>query len=318
MILFAGSKISKYGYRIAERTGLGRVGIGVILVASVNSLPELFTSVGSVTIFDAPDMAVGSLLGSCMFNILIIAMVCMLARDVPILTRTNEGLVQTGLFGVGLLDLVVVALMLGDKIPTVGWVGLYSFGFFGLYLIAMRTVFYYELRRLMENKRQPRETIKECSNSRLYASFAFHAILVACVATYLPSLGEQLAKTTGLGQTFVGSLFIALITSMPEVAIAVSALCFGAVDMAIGNLLGSNLFNIGILAVSDIFYTRGGLLSAVTSTHITTALAAVIMSALSIVGLSYWTGRKRLPLSWNAMGLVVVYLAATYYLWEVR
>ena len=64
---------SKYGDVIAEKTGLGRTWVGVILMASVTSLPELVTGISSATIFNVPDIAAGDVLGSCMFNILILA-----------------------------------------------------------------------------------------------------------------------------------------------------------------------------------------------------------------------------------------------------
>jgi len=73
-IVFAGAKLSEYGDVIAEKTGLGRTWIGVVLMASVTSLPELMTGVSSVAIFDLPNIAAGDALGSCMFNLLIIAL----------------------------------------------------------------------------------------------------------------------------------------------------------------------------------------------------------------------------------------------------
>jgi cation:H+ antiporter len=73
IIVFAGAKLSKYGDIIADLTGMGRMWIGVVLLASVTSLPELITGVSSVTLYDLPNIAVGDVLGSCMFNLLIIA-----------------------------------------------------------------------------------------------------------------------------------------------------------------------------------------------------------------------------------------------------
>jgi len=65
----------------------------------------------------------------------------------------------------------------------------------------------------------------------------------------------------GWGQSFVGTLLVAGVTSAPEAAVTISALRIGALDMAIANLLGSNLFDIVILAVDDLFYTEGPLLA---------------------------------------------------------
>ena len=69
-IVFAGMRLSKYGDIIAEKTGLGRTWIGVVLMASVTSLPELVTGISSVTYAGVPDIAAGDVLGSCVFNML--------------------------------------------------------------------------------------------------------------------------------------------------------------------------------------------------------------------------------------------------------
>jgi cation:H+ antiporter len=68
VIVFAGTRLTEYSDVIAEKTGLGRTWIGVVLMASVTSLPELMTGISSVVIFDLPNIAAGDVLGSCMFN----------------------------------------------------------------------------------------------------------------------------------------------------------------------------------------------------------------------------------------------------------
>ncbi len=68
-IFFSGRKIARYGDVIAEKTGLGGVWIGLILLALITSLPELFNGVSAVIIVDAPDLTVGNLLGANAFNL---------------------------------------------------------------------------------------------------------------------------------------------------------------------------------------------------------------------------------------------------------
>ena len=93
----------------------------------------------------------------------------------------------------------------------------------------------------------------------------------------------------------------------------VSALRLNAVDMAIGNLLGSNLFDILILALDDIAYTKGPLLRAVSPAHAITAFAAVIMSGIFIVAMLYKPEtRLRGTIGWVSLALLVVYLFSSY------
>lgn len=316
VILFAGKRLSIYGDMIADRTGLGRAWIGVMLMASVTSLPELITGVSSVQIFDVPDIAVGDILGSCMFNILIISLLDMMDRRRPVLSLTHQGQILTAAFGILLLGLVAMSFEIVDRIPLVGWIGISSLGFALVYLIAIRTIFVYEKNR-MESE-NPTDEVHEISNPKLYYMYGINALLVIASATYLPHMGEEISRTTGLGHTFVGSLFIALTTSLPEVVVSISAMRIGAADMAVGNLLGSNLFNIGILAVDDLLYTKGALFSHVTPSHQITAIAALMMTTIAIAGLIFRSETKRWFMSGTAIAIAVVYLAATLILAEVQ
>ncbi|MBX3277554.1 MAG: sodium:calcium antiporter [Acidobacteria bacterium] len=320
VILLAGTQLSKYGDVIAEKSGLGRTFIGVVLMASVTSLPELITGVSSVTLFDLPNIAAGDVLGSCMFNILIIALLDFRIGHEPISARAHQGQVLTAACGVMLLGLVSIALLAGANIPSIGWVSLASVGFLLVYLVSMRLVFLYEKKRISEyiEDRIEESQYGDISKRRAYSMYAVNAAVVIAAATWLPHLGEQIAEMTGLGKTFVGSIFIALATSLPELVVSFASLRIGAVDMVLGNLFGSNLFNIGILAIDDILYTKGSLLLAVSGSHLVSASAAIAMTGIAIIGLTYRTGRKMLVFAWDSTAILVVYGLATWILYALR
>ncbi|HLA11016.1 MAG TPA: hypothetical protein VJ023_10530 [Pyrinomonadaceae bacterium] len=313
LILFSGSRLSFYGDIIAEKSGLGRTWIGVVLIASVTSLPELITGISSVAIFDLPNIAAGDVLGSCMFNLLIIAMLDFMNGSTPLSARASQGQVLTGGFGVLLLGLVVISLTTVSSIPSFGWVSLSSLVFLGVYLLAIRTVFVYEKRRISEFVRERVEELKyrHVSKRRAYTMYALNAVVIIVAAAYLPHLGERIADITGLGRTFVGSSFIALSTSLPELVVSISALRLGAVDIALGNLFGSNLFNIAILALDDVLYTKGPLLAVISASHLITASASIIMTAIAVIGLTYQATRKLRYFTLDSIGIVIVYIVST-------
>jgi len=292
---------------------MGRTWIGVVLMASVTSLPELITGVSSVTIFDLPNIAAGDVLGSCMFNMLIIALLDFMGGSTPLSARAHQGQVLGAGFGILLLGLVGISLFASASVPRIGWISLSSLVFIGVYLIAIRTVFLYEKRRISEFVRDVVEDARyeRVSKARAYIMYGLNAAVIIAAATYLPYLGERIAEVTGLGRTFVGSVFIALSTSLPEVVVSLGALRMGAVDIALGNLFGSNLFNIGILALDDVLYTKGSLLSHVSGGHLVTVLAAITMTAIATIGLTYQTTRKLHVFAWDSIGLVIVYVLAT-------
>ncbi len=317
IIVYAGQELSKYGDIIAEKTGLGRTWIGIVLMASITSLPELITGVSAVAIFNLPDLAAGDILGSCMFNILILALLD-LGHPVPVSTRAHYGHVLSGSFGILLLGLVGGAILAKTNLPSIGWIGISSLGFILIYLLAIRIVFLYEQKRRAEFAKEIAEELqyKNISRKKAFRKYVINASLIIVAATYLPYIGAELAEITGLGQTFVGSIFIAFSTSLPEVVICLAAVKLEAMDMAFGNLLGSNLFNIAILGIDDVFYLNNLLLTNVSDTHILTTFAAIMMTAIILIGLTYRAIKKPFIFSWDSLGIIAVYLGTTFLLYH--
>jgi cation:H+ antiporter len=182
-----------------------------------------------------------------------------------------------------------------------------------LYLAAMRTVFAYERDHAVL------ETVEVCAALPALRTsvirFAMAACVVAGAGIWLPFVATDLANTMGWNKSFVGSLFVALATSLPELAVTLSALRMGALDMAIGNLLGSNLFNVAIIAVDDLFYRPGVLLASVSPVHAVTAGSAITMTGLAMVGLFFKPrGRVMRAVSWISLGMMAMCLLNTYVL----
>lgn len=317
IIVYSGTRLSKYGDIIAEKTGLGKTWTGVVLLAATTSLPELITGLSSVAVFDVPDIAVGNVLGACMVNLLMIAWLDVMSGDSPISARAHQGQVLTAAFGILLLALVSLSIGAAGHIPSVAWIGGYTPVFIAVYFVAMRLIFLYERKRISEFVAEvAREAhYEEISKRNAYTVYGINALALVAAATYLPRLGERIAEVTGLGQTFVGTIFISVSTTLPETVVSTAALRIGAVDMAFGNIFGSNIFNIVILAIDDIFYTREPLLLSVSMSHMITALAAVAMTAIAIIGLTYRTSKKPFLFAWDALGILMVYLFTTFVLY---
>jgi cation:H+ antiporter len=323
-IFYSGTKLSKYGDIIAEKTGLGRVWIGVILLAFVTSLPELVTGLSSVVIFQTPDIAAGDIFGSCVFNILILALLDVFDRASPISSRVQQRHVLSAGFGILLLTIVVLNIFLSGTLENVfsvfGWIGHYTPLIIIIYLTSMRLIFYHERKTIAAFVRERAEELKyeKTTIRHVYLNFTVNALIVVIAAVFLPEIGKQIAEITGLGQTFVGNIIIAISTSLPEIVVSVAALKIGAADMAIGNLFGSNLFNIGILAIDDIFFIKGPLFSFIQVHHIVSALSAIVMMTIAVIGLTYRASKKRLFLSWDALTIMTVYLLNLFVLYLLR
>ncbi|MBI5025978.1 MAG: sodium:calcium antiporter [Nitrospirae bacterium] len=320
VILYSGSRLSKYGDVIAEKTGLGRVWIGVVLMASVTSLPELFTGISSVLIFDVPDIAAGDVLGSCVFNMLIIALMDVMHGPGPIFSKADRAHILSAGFGIIMIGLVAVSILASERAGNnFLWIGPYTPAIILIYFLAMRTVFYFEKKKVAEFIGEMAEALKyeKITKAQAYRGYAINAIFVIAAATWLPAIGSEIANQTGLGGTFVGNIFIALATSMPEVVVSLTSLKIGATDMAIGNLFGSNIFNIFILAIDDLLYFKGPLLSSVSGDHVISAMSAIIMTAVAMVGLTYRSSKKALKMiSWDALAIAIIYMLNVIFLYK--
>lgn len=303
----AGVRLSRYGDALATLTGLSRNWIGLILMATVTSLPELVTGLSAVTVAAAPDIAVGDVLGSCVFNLAILALIDLVYREkMMYCVAASEHVLSAG-FGVILLAGVALVLLLATQgqAPTIGHVSLASVAILGLYLVAMRALYKAE-------RRHASSLVEARSAMTLKAALVGYGVASAVIVgagIWLPLIGVELAQIMGWSNSFVGTLFVAFATSVPELATTWGALRIGAIDMALGNLLGSNLFDMVILALDDFAYLPASIHEQVSPIHAVTAITACMMSGTVIVALAYRpVSRVWHTASWASLSLLGMYL----------
>jgi cation:H+ antiporter len=305
---FAGYRLVRYGDIIAEKTGLSATWIGLMLVASVTSLPELSTGLASVTVAHVPDIAVGDVLGSCVFNLALIALLDFLHREAPLYRKASTGHILAGGFSVILIGLVVFGLLSGDAAAfRVGQVGISTPAIVVIYLVAVRAAFVQEKRLTaggVLDLRYPDITLRHA-----IIRYGVAAIVVVGAGIAMPFAAEDLARAMGWSQSFVGTLLVAAATSLPEAAATIGAVRLGAIDLAIGNLFGSNLFNILVIAIDDVAYLKGPLLTNVSQAHALSGVSAMIMTGAAIVGLHYRPETRLFKTAgWISLALVLTYV----------
>ncbi|HBT83441.1 MAG: hypothetical protein A2091_02250 [Desulfuromonadales bacterium GWD2_61_12] len=317
VIIYCGARLSRYGDILAEKSGLGGTWIGLLLVASVTSLPELVTGISAVTYVHAPDIAVGNILGSCVFNLLILAGLDLIEREAPISTKARQGHNLAAGFGILLLSVTALALHFGGQFPPFGWISLFSLPLAAIYLVSIRLVYFYEKRQIARFVEEHARELKyrQVTLRSAVTGYVGYAVLVFCAALILPELGAEIADVSGLGQTFAGNVFVAIATSLPEVVVSVEAMRIGAIDMAVANLFGSNLFNLFILPIIDFCYLEGPIFAVVAPGHLVVAITAVAMTSIAILGITYRAERKQLWLSWDALALVFLFIANLMFLY---
>lgn len=320
VIIYSGTKLSFYGDKIADLTGMGKAWVGLILMASVTSLPELITGISSVAIVKAPDLAAGDIFGSCVFNLLILSVLDARIKQ-PLFSMVKSSHIVGAIFGIILLTVAGMAIFLSHEIPSVLWISSFTFVLFGIYLIAIWGIFKYEHPTLVELP--PTDTFHTASRSadlkKAIGGYSLHAFIVIGAAVFLPYFGEHIASHTGLGNSFFGTLFIAAATSLPELVVSLAALRMGSTDMAVGNLLGSNVFNMFILGIDDVFYREGSLFRDISPSHLLSVFITIIMTAVVGLGLLFKPKKKQFWLfSLDTLIILVLYLTLIGYLFFNR
>jgi len=311
-IIFEGIKITACADEVADRTGIGKGFIGVLLLGMATSLPEVVTSVSSVVLVDATDMAIGNLLGSCTFNILIVVILDFMFR----LKNAERSSVITGVLSLGMVGLVFLGYFVGDSLPAMLTLHPVSMLIVVAYMLSLWWIYRSE-KKDNDASDESVETAPEHSGSAgaLAAKTVFHASALIGTSIWMSYICDSLAISTGLGTTVVGALFMAMATSLPELAVSVSAMRMGQMSMSLGNIYGSNIFNIGIFALVDIAEGKGSLFDAFTSRHLILGVEVVAMTILMLIGFSVMKDNVRIARLRPAAFLTfIIYIAGTWFL----
>jgi cation:H+ antiporter len=321
MIGVAGTRLSRYGDVIAGKTGMTGGWIGLALLATVTSIPELTTGVSAVALAGKPNLAIGNVLGACVLNLAMLVVVDLLHRGESFYRRAGIGHVLSASFGIVLGGFVGLNILLAREglVPSIGHVGLYTPILIGVYLVALRTVFAFEARERRAYTEEVAEAVIDrhpgLTLRQAARRFATAGAVVVAAGLWLPFAAGQIADAMGWRQTFVGSLLLAGATTLPELAVTVAAIRLGAVDMAIGNLLGSNLFNLVVLAIDDLVWLKGPLLSDASPVHVFTSMSALVMTGIVVIGLLDRPNTRLLrTVGWISLALFTVYLLNSYVL----
>jgi len=180
-------------------------------------------------------------------------------------------------------------------------------------------MFYYERRQRTKTSQKPSPLQYEAlSSGTVYLRFTLASLAIIGAGIWLAFIGKEIADTYNLSSSFVGSLFLAITTSMPELVVSITAVRLGAIDMAVADILGANMLNMANIFTADIFYSQGPILSSVSSDHLITAAVAIVMTLLIIIGLRFQPERKTFRfISWYSIALIILYLIGSYAIFYV-
>lgn len=300
-VYFLGALLAKYGDVLATLTGWGRLFVGSILVAVATSLPELSTNISAVGLpVPNPELALGNVFGANMVNMFTLAMVALLFGGKRFLQRVAPE--QGYLIVLAAIMTGLGVLFAGIRLEVgLGQIGLSSLVLLVVYVVGMRVVY---VKRPQEAG-GVQEEAPDMTLGRAWFMFGLVSAGVIAAGFFLAFSVDRIADITGVASSTLGILAVSVVTTMPEAATTIAAARMGAADLGVGNIYGSCVFNITILAFADPFYRQGIIVNQADPAHFVAGGIAIV---LILVGLVLILQRNRIHrlVAAGSLGLMAV------------
>jgi cation:H+ antiporter len=318
VIIAAGTVLTHCADAFAEITGAGKLLVGSVLLAGATSLPELTVDLAAIRL-DLPNLAIGDLVGSSLMNLLILA-----AMDLThhgrgkILSRAAAAHALSGTLGIALTAIVGVGILVAPRFPEATLFGVHAAAWALVvgYVFGVRLVFL-DQRIAARQAAETGATAEQKPHGPLWryiAGFVAAAAVIFVAGPYLAETAGHIAELSGLGSSFVGTTFVAASTSLPELVASIAAIRLGAFDLVVGNVFGSNAFNMMLFVPLDFAYP-GALFAVANSTHVISVLAVIACTSVVIMGQLYQSDSRRRfiePDAWLVITLIAGALALVY------
>ena len=331
LVWLAGSRLAQRADGIARRTGLGSALLGIFLLGGITSLPELAVAV-SATLSGAPALSVNDVLGSAAINVVILAGAdAVYGRKALTSTPGTPEVMLQGTLGIVLLALVVGASLAGDVL--VGGMGAWSWAILVAYLAALWIVStsqglcsWRPARHEAAEQAHPGEQDEQDEQDqqgqqgslrRLIAGAAAAGAVILVAGFLLAKTGEALAAQTGLGHGFFGAVLLGWSTSLPELSTVLAAVRLRRYEMAIADVLGTNLFNVGIIVLVDALHRGDPVLVAAGPIAAFGALLAIVLTAIFQVGLLERRDRTVMRMGVDSLAALACYVGGVVVLYQL-
>lgn len=270
-------KASDYVDLIDKKTSLSGAFIGGALLSAVTSLPELFTSISSTVFLDTPSLCLGNILGSDLFNVAALAVVSLI-----FLRGFRQGKVaknhQLVLIFVLLCYASLLLNALGILDVEILTVSVTSVIIVAMYVLSMRFL------AAEDGDNGGEEDTSGLTLKQVIVRFVLVSIGIVITSILITYATDAISEALGLGKGLAGALLLGIATSLPELSSTVALFRMGNYDIAVGNIVGSNIFNFIILAVADVLYVGGGLyVFQEASTRALMGFGAVSMASLLVL-----------------------------------
>ncbi len=282
LLTYFAYSLCREGAIVAEKTHLAEGVIGMFFLAVATSFPEIATGATAVFSLGRIGLGYGDLVGSVMINLMILLALDYYQGKGRILLRVSPLNRLTGSF-----SLVVVSIVLVVAILRVSAIAVPAFGKIGAESILIPCIYFVYLGIIRRKGYERREGIYHPGKEpfwQIWAKFALFLVVVMLLGVWMAKIGDRIVLATGLSQTFTGALLLGFATSLPEIIVSFAALKAASVDMAVGNILGSNLFDVCVIPFLDVL-SKKPILGMLTAGQLIATALALALSAITVLGL---------------------------------
>ncbi|HKK82554.1 MAG TPA: hypothetical protein VJ909_09910 [Prolixibacteraceae bacterium] len=321
IIIFAGTALTRYADKLADKTGLGEALVGALFLGGVTSISGIITSIVAAH-NSHPELAISNAIGGIAAQtvFLSIADISYFKTNLEHASASLANIMQ-GILLIGLLTLVV----LGTVSPDITLLNIHpiSFIIILIYLVASRMIarakekpMWEPIATLSTVKDIPeKNNIKETKLSNLVIKFTILSILVGGSGYAIGISGITIADNTALSESFVGTLFTAVATSLPELIVSIAAVRQGALTLAVGNIIGGNTFDVLFVAFSDIAYQEGSILHNITNDQSFIIALTMLMVSILILGLLFRQRKGIANIGWESASIILLYITGNLFLY---
>jgi cation:H+ antiporter len=332
-IWVAGSRVVRYVDAIADKTRIGQAFAGMLLLGAITSLPEVAAVSGASWIGNGP-LSVSNLLGSLSMNLVLLSIADGALRPGAITSIIpGAATLLQGALVIIALTLTASAIAIGDV--RVFGVGAWSLALFVFVLFAFSLASRYakhspwraershptapnSLRRTYHRRRSAEVTRLESQPlARLVCWTVFLSLIIVVAGVSLAHTANALAEQTGWGSGYIGLTLVGFATALPNLSSIWAAVRLGRYEMAISDVFGANLFNLGLILLADIMFAGGPILNRAGRFEIVAALLGILLTAIFIIGLLERENQTIFGMGYDSFAVIGVYLIGIILLYFV-
>lgn len=324
----AGTRLARYVDAISDKTGLGKVFAGMLLLGVITSLPEI-ANVVTASVTDNPALAVNNLLGSAAINVLLLAIAdAVIGREAVTAKVAQPSTLMMSTLCILVLVAVAMALTTGDVAVFGVGVGVWSVGLCIFSVGAFWLTANYEDHaawKVTEGGEEAKEAgedkgsadEEDTSLKTLIIRTAIAGAVILAAGYTLSQTGDALAKQTGIGTGMVGFALIGLATSLPELSSVVEAIRLRQYEMAFGQILGTNFVNLSLILLADAVYRGGPVINELGDFEVVSSLLGATLIGVFLVGLLERRDPTVIKMGWDSLAVMAIFAGGLVLLYSI-